>query len=44
MTQTYQIAARVTEDEKKKIEEYCKEHDVKISQLIRWAVKEYINK
>lgn len=37
-----QIAARVTEDEKKALEDYCKERDIKISQLIRWAVKEYL--
>ena len=38
-----QIATRVSEEEKFEIEEYCKKHDIKVSQLIRWAVKTYIN-
>lgn len=37
-----QIAARVTEEEKQELENYCKEHDIKLSQLIRWAIKEYL--
>lgn len=37
-----QIAARVTEEEKEELMQYCKEHDIKISQLIRWAIKAYI--
>lgn len=39
-----QIAAKVTEEEKAQIIEYCEQHDIKISQLIRKAVKEYITK
>lgn len=38
----YQIAARVDEDEKDAIDIYCDMHDISISQLIRWAVREYI--
>ena len=38
-----QIATRVSEEEKQELEKYCQEHDIKISQLIRWAIKEYIN-
>ena len=37
-----QIAARVTEEEKQDFNSYCDEHDISLSQLIRWAVKEYI--
>lgn len=37
-----QIAARVTDEEKQLLEEYCEQHDIKLSQLIRWAVKDYI--
>lgn len=39
-----QIATRVSEQEKQEIEAYCKQHDIKISQLIRWAIKAYIEK
>ena len=39
-----QIATRVTEEEKKEIEQYCKKHDIKVSQLIRWAIKDYMDK
>ena len=37
-----QLATRVTQEEKEALEEYCKEHDITLSQLIRWAIKEYI--
>ncbi len=40
----FQIAARVTEQEKKEIEKFCEERDIKVSQLIRWAIKEYIER
>lgn len=39
-----QIATRVSEQEKQEIEKFCQEHDIKISQLIRWAIKDYIDK
>lgn len=39
-----QIAARVTDEEKELLEQYCKDHDIKISQLVRWAVKDYMTK
>lgn len=37
-----QIATRVTEEEKQELEKYCREHDIKISQLIRKAIKDYL--
>ena len=30
-----QIATRVSEEEKQKLEEYCKENDISIAKLIR---------
>lgn len=30
-----QIATRITEEEKKELEQFCKERDIKISWLIR---------
>lgn len=40
----YNIATRVKEDEKKVIDQFCKENDISVSQLIRKAIREYINK
>lgn len=37
-----QIASRVTEEEKRILEDYCKKNDIKISQLVRWAVRKYL--
>ncbi len=39
-----QIATRVSDEEKRELEQYCKERDIKISQLIRWAIKDYLDK
>ena len=39
-----QIATRVTDDEKQLLDQYCAKHDIKISQLIRWAIKDYMTK
>ena len=39
-----QIAARVSDEEKEGLEEFCEDHDIKVSQLIRWAVRDYIEK
>lgn len=39
-----QITSRVTEQEKKILEDYCKKNDIKVAQLIRWAVREYLAK
>ncbi len=39
-----QIATRVSDDEKRELEQYCKDRDIKISQLIRWAIKDYLDK
>lgn len=38
------IAALVEQEEKEELEKYCEQHDIKISQLIRKAVKEYLTK
>ena len=40
----YNIATRVKDEEKKCIDEFCKENDMSVSQLIRKAIKEYMNK
>lgn len=39
-----QISAMVDEDEKLFIEEFCREEDISIAQLIRKAIKEYIER
>ena len=44
MARMIQIAARVSEEEKAELEKYCQEHDIKISQLIRWALRDYLDK
>ena len=36
-----QIATRVTDEEKQKLEKYCKENDISIAKLIRQALKLY---
>ena len=35
------ISVRLTEDEKKKLEEYAKEQDLSMSQVVRKALKEF---
>ena len=40
----YNIATRVKDEEKKRIDAFCKENDMSVSQLIRKAIKEYMNK
>ena len=37
------ISARLTAKEKAEIDEYCEKYDYKIAQLIRRAVKEYMD-
>ena len=39
---TSSISFRLTEEEKKMLEQYCEENDLSMSQVIRRAVKEYI--
>ena len=39
-----QISVSMSEEEKQAFADYCKEHDIKVSQLVRWDVKEYIDK
>lgn len=40
----HNIATRVKDEEKARIDEFCKENDMSVSQLIRKAIKEYMNK
>lgn len=37
-----QIATRVTEEEKQRLLAYCEKHEMKISGLIRIALKKYL--
>lgn len=39
-----QIAAMVPEEDKEFIEVFCQEEDISIAQLIRKAIKEYIER
>lgn len=39
-----QIAAMVSEEDKDMIEAFCAEEDISIAQLIRKAIKEYIER
>lgn len=39
---TFQIAARVTEEEKDALVKYCEDNELNMAQVIRKAVKEYI--
>ena len=39
---TFQIAARVTEEEKYNLIEYCEKNELNMAQVIRKAVKEYL--
>ena len=39
---TFQIAARVTEEEKDILIEYCEKNELNMAQVIRKAVKEYL--
>lgn len=41
---TQQIATRISDEEKEFIEAFCQENDMSISQLIRKAIREYIDK
>ncbi len=38
------IATRVKEDEKERIDQFCKDNDMSVSQLIRKAIKDYMDK
>ena len=40
----HNIATRVKDEEKERIAEFCKENDICVSQLIRKAIKEYMDK
>ena len=39
---TQQIGTRLPEEEKERVEEYCKKRDISVAQLIRRAIKEYM--
>ena len=39
-----QISVKISDEEREMYTNYCKEHDIKISQLVRWAIKAYILK
>lgn len=39
---SFQISARFTEEERNKILEYCEANDMPVAQLIRKAVREYL--
>lgn len=37
-----QISVKISDEEKEMYTNYCKKYDIKISQLVRWAIKAYI--
>ena len=39
----YQVAARLTAEEKERLIQYCEDNDLSISQVIRKAIKEIIS-
>lgn len=41
-TTKYQLAARVSQEEREACDAYCQERDMNVSQLVRLAVKEYM--
>lgn len=41
---TFQISARFTEEERNKLVEYCSKNDLSVAQVIRKAVREYLEK
>ena len=41
---TFQVAARVTEEEKNSLIKFCEENDIPMSQVIRRAIKEFLEK
>lgn len=41
---TFQVAARVTEEEKDALVKYCEDNDIPMAQVIRKAIKEYLEK
>lgn len=38
----YQVAARITEEEKEALAQYCEDNDLSMSQVIRKAIREFI--
>ena len=41
---TFQVAARVTEEEKDELLKFCEENDFPMSQVIRKAIKEFLER
>ena len=39
-----QIKVRITKSERERIEEYCKDAELTVSEFLRLAIAEYINK
>ena len=39
---TFQLSARFTEEERNKLVDYCEKNDAPVSQIIRKAVREYL--
>lgn len=39
---TFQLSARFTEEERNKLVDYCEKNDTPVSQIIRKAVREYL--
>ena len=37
-----QVAARITEEEKQRLVEYCEKNELNMSQVIRKAIKDYL--
>lgn len=39
-----QISTRIPEEEKDRISIFAKDHDMKLSQVVRWAIREYLDR
>ena len=39
---TFQLSARFTEEERNRLVDYCEKNDVPVSQILRKAVREYL--
>ena len=44
MNKLFQVAARISEEEKKRLIKYCRDNDLSISQVIRKAIREFLAK
>ena len=41
---TFQLSARFTEEERNNLVEYCEKNDMPVAQVVRKAVREYLEK